>query len=69
MQQSFGDGGLLNRTRDIFITSEVLYQLSYSGGPSILDSLSHPTLPSPWGRGNPPRQMPVTSNDELIASP
>jgi hypothetical protein len=25
-----------NRTRDIFITSEVLYQLSYSGGKAIL---------------------------------
>ena len=25
-----------NRTRDIFITSEVLYQLSYSGGGTIL---------------------------------
>jgi hypothetical protein len=25
-----------NRTRDIFITSEVLYQLSYSGGRPIL---------------------------------
>ncbi len=27
-----------NRTRDIFITSEVLYQLSYSGGLPILGS-------------------------------
>ena len=29
-----------NRTRDIFITSEVLYQLSYSGGRPILGSLA-----------------------------
>jgi hypothetical protein len=28
-----------NRTRDIFITSEVLYQLSYSGGITILGPL------------------------------
>jgi hypothetical protein len=28
-----------NRTRDIFITSEVLYQLSYSGGTPILGRL------------------------------
>ena len=29
-----------NRTRDIFITSEVLYQLSYSGGGTILSPLT-----------------------------
>ena len=31
-----------NRTRDIFITSEVLYQLSYSGGRPILGRLAAP---------------------------
>jgi hypothetical protein len=31
-----------NRTRDIFITSEVLYQLSYSGGGTILGRLAVP---------------------------
>jgi hypothetical protein len=31
-----------NRTRDIFITSEVLYQLSYSGGKTILGRLAAP---------------------------
>ena len=31
-----------NRTRDIFITSEVLYQLSYSGGRPSLGSRAGP---------------------------
>jgi hypothetical protein len=31
-----------NRTRDIFITSEVLYQLSYSGGSASLGRLAGP---------------------------
>ena len=34
-----------NRTRDIFITSEVLYQLSYSGGRPILGRLAEPLEP------------------------
>jgi hypothetical protein len=41
-----------NRTRDIFITSEVLYQLSYSGGRPIL---GRPALPQE------PRVFPCSS--------
>jgi hypothetical protein len=43
MGQAVGFGARgRNRTRDIFITSEVLYQLSYSGGQTILGRPNDP---------------------------
>ena len=57
-----------NRTRDIFITSEVLYQLSYSGGLSILDPLGRPHE-NEKSRPTVPRTLPTRRTGHPAAAP